>query len=116
MYYILYTRIQCVRGGWGSGPQTDKHLPQSPFTGLFSDDDSLHCLLRVYSYIIGNIYGLSAALLTSVVSPVFLQKILRVILTDIKINKFGINVFALSWISSSESFSAFSLKEKLFIS
>ncbi len=28
-------RIQCVRGGgvWGSGPQTDKHLPQSQFTG-----------------------------------------------------------------------------------
>ncbi len=29
---ILYTLIQCVGGGlWGSGPQTDKHLPQSPF-------------------------------------------------------------------------------------
>jgi hypothetical protein len=27
----------CVCGGrgWGSGPQTDKHLPQSPFTGQF---------------------------------------------------------------------------------
>jgi hypothetical protein len=26
-----------VSGGvvWGSGPQTDKHLPQSPFTGRF---------------------------------------------------------------------------------
>ncbi len=31
----LSTRIQCVRGVWGSGPQTDKHLPQSPFTGQF---------------------------------------------------------------------------------
>jgi hypothetical protein len=28
---------QCVRGGgvWGSGPQTDKHLLQSPITGRF---------------------------------------------------------------------------------
>jgi hypothetical protein len=27
----------CKGGGgvWGSGPQTDKHLPQSPFTGHF---------------------------------------------------------------------------------
>ncbi len=33
--YILYTRIQmCVGGGGnlGKGPQTDKHLPQSPLT------------------------------------------------------------------------------------
>ena len=33
---ILYTHIQCVRGGeYGFRPQTDKHLPQSPFTGNF---------------------------------------------------------------------------------
>jgi hypothetical protein len=33
---ILYTRIQCVRWGFlGCGPQTDKHLPQSLFTGQF---------------------------------------------------------------------------------
>jgi hypothetical protein len=35
---ILYTRmyiVQCVRGGGFSGSQTDKHLPQSPFTGKF---------------------------------------------------------------------------------
>ncbi len=33
---ILYTRIRCVKGGvWGSGPQADKHLPKSPFTGQF---------------------------------------------------------------------------------
>ncbi len=35
---ILYTRIQCVRGGGcmgASGPLTDKHLPQIPFTGQF---------------------------------------------------------------------------------
>ncbi len=32
---ILYTRIQCVRGVWGSGPKTDKHLPQTPFKGKF---------------------------------------------------------------------------------
>ncbi len=30
---ILYTRTQCVREEVNSGPQTDKHLPQSPFTG-----------------------------------------------------------------------------------
>jgi hypothetical protein len=31
----LYTRIQCVRGGGGMGfwVKTDKHLPQSTFTG-----------------------------------------------------------------------------------
>ncbi len=28
--------LQCVKGGiWVSVPQTDKHLPQSPFTGQF---------------------------------------------------------------------------------
>jgi hypothetical protein len=34
---ILYTHIQCVRGGggWSSESQTDKHLPQSPFTSQF---------------------------------------------------------------------------------
>jgi hypothetical protein len=32
---ILKTSIQCVRGVWGSGPQTDKHLPQNPYTGQF---------------------------------------------------------------------------------
>ncbi len=36
--YTVYTyTVQCVKGGrlWGSRPQTDKHLPQSPFTGQF---------------------------------------------------------------------------------
>jgi hypothetical protein len=34
--YIVYTYTVCKGGGvWGSGPQTDKHLPQSPFTGYF---------------------------------------------------------------------------------
>jgi|688.fasta_scaffold343733_1 hypothetical protein len=33
-YTVLYARIQRVKGGiWDSRPQTDKHLPQSPFTG-----------------------------------------------------------------------------------
>jgi hypothetical protein len=33
---ILYTVTKGRGGGvWGSGPQTDKHLPQSPFTGHF---------------------------------------------------------------------------------
>ncbi len=32
--YTLYTYTVCKGGGiWGSGPQTDKHLPRSPFTG-----------------------------------------------------------------------------------
>ncbi len=30
----VHVLIQCVRGG-GSGPQTDKHLPPSTFTGQF---------------------------------------------------------------------------------
>ncbi len=39
----------------GSGPQTDKHLPQSPFTGkIFLDDDILLWyivnLVHVYEY------------------------------------------------------------------
>jgi hypothetical protein len=53
---ILYTRIQCVRGGgvWCSGPQTDQHMPQSRvYTGQFLDDDTLHCLLCALSF-----YGL----------------------------------------------------------
>ncbi len=33
--------IKSVRGG-GPGPQTDKHLAQSPFAGHFQDD-ILHC-------------------------------------------------------------------------
>ncbi len=35
---LLYTRIQCVKGGGACGvfgPQTEKHLPQSSFTGQF---------------------------------------------------------------------------------
>ncbi len=33
--YTAYTYTMCKGGVWGSGPQTDKHLPQSPFTGQF---------------------------------------------------------------------------------
>jgi hypothetical protein len=35
--YTVYTFTVCKggRGLWGSGSQTDKHLPQSPFTGQF---------------------------------------------------------------------------------
>jgi hypothetical protein len=44
--YTVYTYTVCEGGGvWGSGPQTDKHLPQSPFTGQLLDDDIFHCLL-----------------------------------------------------------------------
>ncbi len=48
--YTLHVYSVLERGVWGSGPQTDKHLPQSPFTGsLFLDEDILHCLLWVLS-------------------------------------------------------------------
>ncbi len=33
-----------------SGPQTDKHLPESPFSGHFLGDGILHCLLSVVSF------------------------------------------------------------------
>jgi hypothetical protein len=33
--YTINTYTVCKGGVWGSRPQTDKHLPQSPFTGLF---------------------------------------------------------------------------------
>ncbi len=47
--HIPYT--VCKRGGdvWGSGPRTDKHLPQRPFQVNFLDADILHCLLWVLS-------------------------------------------------------------------
>ncbi len=35
---------------WSSGPQTDKHRQQSPFTGQLKNDDILHWLLWVFSY------------------------------------------------------------------
>ncbi len=50
---IRSTRIQCVRRRgrvWGSGPQTDEHLPQSPLEINFLDDDIFHCLLWVLSF------------------------------------------------------------------
>jgi hypothetical protein len=33
----IWVHIQCVSGEevWGSGPQTDEHLPQSPFIGQY---------------------------------------------------------------------------------
>ncbi len=45
--YIVYTYTMCKTGGklWGSGPQTDKHPPQSHLKVKFLDDDILHCLL-----------------------------------------------------------------------
>ncbi len=33
--YTVYTYTVCKGGEWGSGPQTDKQLPQSSFTGQF---------------------------------------------------------------------------------
>jgi hypothetical protein len=47
VYCILFTRIQYLKGGGGSGPRRDEHLPQSPFLLQvnFLDDDILHCLL-----------------------------------------------------------------------
>ncbi len=42
----VYTYTVCNGGGGcGSGPQTDKHLPQSPLKVNFLDDDILLCLL-----------------------------------------------------------------------
>jgi hypothetical protein len=41
----VYPYTECKGGVWGSGPQTDKHLPQSPFKLFFLNDDSLHSLL-----------------------------------------------------------------------
>jgi hypothetical protein len=41
-------------GVWGSGPQADKHLPQSPFTGqFFLNDDILHFLIAFYESFYG---------------------------------------------------------------
>jgi hypothetical protein len=33
--YTVYTYTVCKGGVWGSGPQADKHLSQSPFAGKF---------------------------------------------------------------------------------
>jgi hypothetical protein len=43
--FTEYTYTVCKGGGraWGSGHQTDKHFPQSPFTRNFLNDDILHC-------------------------------------------------------------------------
>jgi hypothetical protein len=47
---ILYTRIQCVRGGGSSGSQTDKHLPQSLFTDEFFKMTTF-CIVFYKSYL-----------------------------------------------------------------
>ncbi len=36
---------------WGSRPQTDKHLQQSPFTGQFFSDDDILCITFYESYL-----------------------------------------------------------------
>ncbi len=59
---LPHFHVYSVQGGglgvvWGHGSQTEKHLPQSPFT-VFLDDDILHCLLWVLSF-----YGLNPRLL-----------------------------------------------------
>jgi hypothetical protein len=44
----VYTYTVCKGGVWGSGPQTDKHLPaaKSLYRSIFLDDGIfLHCLL-----------------------------------------------------------------------
>ncbi len=50
--YTVYAKTVCWGGGrvGGYGPQTDKHLPQSPFTDQFLDDDILNCPLWVLSF------------------------------------------------------------------
>ncbi len=47
--YTVYT-YHTVRGGgvWGSGPKTDKHLPQVPLHVNFLDDDILHCMSLIF--------------------------------------------------------------------
>jgi hypothetical protein len=46
-YPILYTRLRFY-SLWGSGPQTDTYLPQSPFTGQFySKTTFCICLLSM---------------------------------------------------------------------
>ncbi len=52
VYCTVYTyTVRCLRGRggggylvWASGLQTDKHLPQSPFTSKYFDDDILFAL------------------------------------------------------------------------
>jgi hypothetical protein len=51
VYDTVFT--YAVPGVRGSGPQTDKHPPQSPFAACrsnFWDETFLHCLLRVLSF------------------------------------------------------------------
>jgi hypothetical protein len=49
--YTVNTYTVCKWGGvLGSGPHTDKHLPQSLLRGQCSDDDILLCLLWVLSF------------------------------------------------------------------
>jgi hypothetical protein len=48
--YIVHTYTVCKGRVWGSGPQTDKHLPQSPLQVNYLDDDILHFLLWVLSF------------------------------------------------------------------
>ncbi len=51
--YTVYMCTVCKGGIWGSGPQTDKHLLQSPFTGQFFEMTTfyiLHCFLWVLSF------------------------------------------------------------------
>ncbi len=49
--YTVYTYTECKVGGVrGSGPQTDKHLPQSPFTGQYFLMMTF-CIAFCYSYL-----------------------------------------------------------------
>jgi hypothetical protein len=58
--YTVYTlRIHCVRGRvWGSGPQADKHLPQSLFTGQFFRwrHFALHSVSLIFLRLYCNLY------------------------------------------------------------
>jgi hypothetical protein len=47
--YAVYTYTVCKEGGgvWSTGPQTDKHLPQSPFSGQIFLDDDIFALLSM---------------------------------------------------------------------
>ncbi len=52
----MYTVCNCGERAWGSGPQTDKHLTQSPYTGQFFDDASCIAFYESYLSTCGSIW------------------------------------------------------------
>jgi hypothetical protein len=50
LHLIYWKLVDSILSVWGSGPQTDKHLPKIPFAIQFLDEEILHCLLWVLSF------------------------------------------------------------------